>query len=154
VAALTLAACRGEGRSTGAPPARASASASSSATWAPAPPAGPEELAIVAPLAKGSDLGGYEVRDIRTVRDGVMRLVCVKDDATVRLDVALVDDEGPVPPATAGKYAVYYSLKGSVPEDGARLAQKLAKVLEQHQDAPVPKGMTKFVPKEKPGTML
>lgn len=108
----------------------------------------------MAPLAKGSELGGYQVRAIHGVQDGFMRVVLVKDGATVRLDVALASDDGPTPPATAGKYAVFYSLKGAVPEDGVALAQKLAKIIEGRKDAPAPKGMTKFVPKEKPGTTL
>lgn len=120
----------------------------------PPPPAGAEELALVAPLAKGSELGGFEIRDIHGVRDGVMRLVCVKAQATVRLDIALAADGGPEPPATAGPYAIYYSLKGAFPEEGLALAQKLAKVLAAHEDAPPPKGMTRFVPKKKPGTTL
>lgn len=152
--AIAPAACRNhDDRSHGAPSATV-IDGEGSARPPPPPPAGAEELALVAPLAKGSELGGYEVRDIFGVQDGVMRLVCVKAQATVRLDIALSGEGGPEPPATAGKYAIYYSLKGAFPEDGLALAQKLAKVLEGHQDAPAPKGMTRFVPKQKPGTTL
>jgi len=151
ILAFPLAACRDPARSRGAP----AATVISGGAPRPAPvPAGAEELALVAPLAPGSELGGYQVRAIHGVQDGVMRLVCVKDRATVRLDVALVDDDGPQPPATAGRYAVFYSLKGAVPEDGLGLAEALAKVVAAHQDAPAPRGMRKFVPSEKPGTTL
>jgi hypothetical protein len=150
---IAPAACRDRGGS-GSAPAATVVAGDGTARPPPLPPAGAEELALVSPLAKGSELGGWEVRDIHGVQDGVMRLVCVKAQATVRLDVALAADDGPEPPATAGKYAVYYSLKGAFPEEGLALAQKLAKVLEPHKDAPAPPGMTKFVPKEKKGTTL
>ncbi|MDI1431122.1 hypothetical protein [Polyangium sorediatum] len=114
---------------------------------APAPrPAGPAELALVAPLAPGSTLDGFAVREIRAVQDGVLTLVCEKDRAAVRLSVALAVDDGPTPPAFAGKYAVFYSARGSDPADGERLAKALAAILEKHPDVPVPPGMTSFVP--------
>src|SRR5689334_6139659 len=87
-----------------------SATGSSRVTEAPPPAPSAAELALLAPLAVGSDLGdGFIVREIHGVSGGVIRLVCVKDKATVRLDIALADAEGAVPPATAGKYAVFYS---------------------------------------------
>ncbi|TKC99120.1 hypothetical protein [Polyangium fumosum] len=114
---------------------------------APAPrPAGPAELALVAPLAPGSTLDGFAVREIRAVQDGVLMLVCEKDRAVVRLSVALAVDDGPTPPAFAGRYAVFYSARGSDPADGERLAKALAAILEKHPDVPVPPGMTSFVP--------
>jgi hypothetical protein len=151
--ALAPAACR-DRHGPPPPPSATTIIAGEGSARVPPPPASAEELALVAPLAQGSELGGYEVRDIHGVQDGVMRIVCAKARATVRLDVALAGEGGPEPPATAGKYAVYYSLKGAFPEEGLALAQKLAKVLEPHQDAPAPKGMTRFVPKEKNGTTL
>lgn len=155
-AALSLFACRDDRRPAGVTSASAAPSGSATVTRPPPPPPSAEELALLAPLAKGSDIEGYEVRDIRGVEDGVLRLVCVKDRdrATIRLDVALLDEEGPTPPATAGKYAIYYSLRGAVPEDAEKLARRLAKVLQDHASMPPPKGMTKFVPREKPGTTL
>ena len=82
-----------------------------------------------------------------------MRVVFARKDAVVRLDVALVDPEGPVPPATAGRYAVYYSLRGATPEDGERLAKKLAGVIARNA-APPPAGMTTFKPDPNAGTEL
>ncbi|MDI1445230.1 hypothetical protein [Polyangium sp. 6x1] len=115
----------------------------------PAPPprpAGPAELALVAPLAPGDTLDGFTVREILAVQDGVLTLVCAKDRALVRLSVALAADGGPAPPAVAGKYAVFYSARGSDPAVGERLAKALAAILEKHPDVPVPPGMTSFVP--------
>lgn len=144
----------------GRAPARLTpASTGPASVTAPAPPQPPpppsaEELALLSPLAPGSHLAGFEVRAIDGVRDGVLRVVCGKDRAIVRLDVALVDDEGAVPPATAGRFAVFYSLSGALPEEGDRLARKLADVLRAHAGATPPPGMTTFKPKEKPGVPL
>ncbi len=140
-----------------APIPAASASAPSTTTPPPprpAKPAGPAELALVAPLAKGSDLGGFEVQEIDGVEDGTMRVVCAKDRAEVRLFVALADEEGALPPATAGKLAVFYGARGAPPEDAERLAKKLADVIVHNQGAAVPEGMTTYKPKPKPGTTL
>lgn len=153
-ASIAIGACRDEPRSTASGAASARATSSATVTRPPPPPPSAEELALIAPLTKGAEIGDFVLRDVRGVEDGVMRLVCAKGDATVRLDVALASDEGPTPPATAGPYAIYYSIKGATPEDGDRLAKKLAAVLSKHDGAPPPKGMTRFVPKEKPGTTL
>ncbi len=136
------------------PPAPAVSASATQAPEAPPPPPSAEELALIAPLGVGSDLAGFKVERVIGVRGGVLRLVCVKDKATVRLDVALADEEGAVPPATAGKYAVFYSLGAALPEEGDRLAQGLAAVLKAHADMTPPAGMTKFTPKEKPGVAL
>ena len=123
---------------------------------APTPPrsAGPAELALVAPLVPGSSLAGFGVREIQGVERGWMRVVCVKDRATVTLYVALTDPEGVVPPATAGRFAVYYGLRGAAPDEGERLAKQLAGLIHGNPDAPPPPGMTTFAPGEKPGTPL
>lgn len=117
-------------------------------------------MAVVAPLAKGSSLGGWEVARIEGTDDrGAMRVVCAKDRAAVRLYIALAapsagdkdvsDDKSksPEPPATAGPYAIFYSLKDAAPEDGERLAIELAAVIEKNRAAPPPPGMTPFVPR-------
>lgn len=127
---------------------------SGSVTRPPPPPPSAEELALIAPIARGSEIDGFIVRDVRGVEDGRMRLVCVRDEAVVRLDVALLDPDGPLPPASAGRYAVYYSLKGATPEDGDKLAKRLAAALGAHVDSPPPAGMTRFIPRDKPGTRL
>jgi hypothetical protein len=131
-----------------------SSAPSATASSAPPRPAGSAELALVAPLAPGSDLLDFRVREIRAVDRGRLRVVCVKDKAVVRLDITLADPEGLLPPASAGRYAVFYSLRGAAPEDGERLALKLARILEPHAAAAPPQGMTTFIPDEKPATEL
>jgi hypothetical protein len=149
---LLLAACR-EDRRDGFS-AHANPRPSASARRPPPEPSG-EELALLSPLAVGAELAaGFKVRAIHGVDDGALRVVCAKDEAVVRLLVALVDPEGAAAPATAGKYAVYYALRNAVPEDAEKLAQALGKLLQNHQEAAPPRGMSKFVPQEKPGTML
>jgi hypothetical protein len=110
----------------------------------------------VAPLAAGSTFGGFTVRAVHGVHDGVFRVVCAKDKAVVRLDVALLDDSdgAPSPPATAGRYAIYYSLRGATPEDGEQLATRLARVIRNNASAAVPPGLAPFKPNPKPGITL
>lgn len=127
--------------SNGGPSARASASA------APLP-AGPAELAILAPIVVGSTSKGWKVEAIHAVRDGTVtvRFIEEKGDGVLDLLVALNSDEGVLPPATAGRYAVFYEAHRAVPEDGERLAQVLARILEKNQRAPVPPGLGRFEP--------
>jgi hypothetical protein len=135
-------------------PSAPSAVASSAPKPSPRP-AGPAELALVAPLMPGSSLLDFTVREIHAVDRGRLRVVCGKDKAVVRLDVALLDAEGAVvPPASAGRYAVFYSLRGGAPEDGDRLARALAHLIGAHASAPPPPGMTTFTPEERPATEL
>lgn len=111
-------------------------------------PAGPAERALLAPLAEGAALGELEVREIQAVNhEGVLRVICAKGRAVVRLDVALLADEGPEPPGATDRYAVFYSLKNATPEEGERLARALADVIKKNEAAaPVPPGMVPFVP--------
>jgi hypothetical protein len=136
-------------------PPHAAPLAAPKGTTASAPAAGLAERALVAPLAPGSDLAGFTVREIHGVWHGVMRVVLVKGAAEVRLDVALADPEAPAAPAaTAGRYAIFYAIHGASPEDGERLAQKLGELISTHAAEPAPPGMTVFEPKPKPGTAL
>jgi hypothetical protein len=156
-AALALAAAivayRGIHREPPAPLALTGLAGAASAL--PRPPlAGAAELSLVAPLVPGSKLGGFVIREIRGVERGRERVVCAHDDAVVRLDVMLADPEGTLPPATAGRYAVFYSLRGATPEDGERLARKLAAVITANAAAPEPPGMTTFTPNTKPAMTL
>lgn len=119
--------------------------------------AGADELAVVAPIVAGKALvKGWTVRDVYAVRDGTMRVACAADEGKGRVDleVALYDDSSPLPPAMAGRYAIFYSSRRTVPEDAEKLAQALAAVIEKNQAAPAPKGMTKFSPKPKPPETL
>ena len=108
-----------------------------------------EELAILAPLKEGSTLGGFEVAEIDPVGgDGVLRIVCAKQGARVRLDVSLAVDGGPPPPAVAGRYAIFYALEKAVPADGERLALALAAILQTNATAPTPQGLGQFIPQQ------
>ncbi|MBK9263717.1 MAG: hypothetical protein IPM54_28425 [Polyangiaceae bacterium] len=132
-------------RATTDPPPAASATAAPEPP-PPATPAGPDELALVAPLVVGSSLGDFEVREIQAVQRGVLNIVCAKGRSVVHLFIALASDKGPEPPAEAGKYAIFYSLRKGDPSDAERLAKALAEIVGKHSDVPVPKGMTEFVP--------
>jgi hypothetical protein len=139
------------GCSRNAPDPGPESSSKRAAAPAPAPPppvlpAGPEELALLAPLVVGSSLADYEVAEIHAVRKGVIELVCRKDRANVRLSIALAADKGPEPPARADTYAIYYSLRNADPAEAERLAKALAEIVGKHLDVPVPKGLTEFVP--------
>jgi hypothetical protein len=141
------------------PPGPDPAPSSSTPASAPPPhrggrPASAAELGVLAPLAPGSVLGGFTIREIRAVEHGTLRVVCARGNEVVRLDVALADPEGALPPATAGRYAIFYSLRGAAPEDGDRLAQDFAAVIATNAAAPVPAGMTTFTPDAKPGMAL
>jgi hypothetical protein len=134
-------------RETTEPPPPAPTEATTPAKLAPAAPAGPAELALVAPLVVGGSLGDFQVREIQAVRKGVLNVICAKDRSVVRLSIALASEKGPEPPAEAGKYAVFYSLRrGSDPSEAERLAKALAEIVAKHSDVPVPQGMTEFVP--------
>jgi hypothetical protein len=109
-------------------------------------PAGPEELALVAPLVVGGSLDSFEVTEIQAIRKGVLNVACRKDRAIVRLWIALDAEKAPKPPAVAGKYAVFYSVRDGDGAEAERLAKALAQIVEKHADLPAPKGMTEFVP--------
>ena len=108
--------------------------------------AGPNELALVAPLVVGGSLDGCEVTEIQAIHRGVLNVVCRKERSTMRLWIALASDKGPEPPAKADKYAVFYSASGLEPAEAERLSKALAEIVGKHADVPVPKGMTEFVP--------
>jgi hypothetical protein len=128
--------------SNGAPSARPSASA------APLP-AGPAELAILAPIVVGSTSKGWKVEAIHAVRGGTITVSFAEEKGVgvIDLRVALSSDDGVMPPATAGRYAVFYEARRAVPEDGERLAKVLARTLEKNQSAPVPPGLGLFEPR-------
>src|SRR5690349_2454036 len=83
--------------------------------------AGAEELALIAPLARGSALETYSIETVHPVEHGVLRVVCVKDKSRVQLDIAL-RGPGPLPTADNGRYVVFYSLENAPESDGQLLA--------------------------------
>lgn len=148
VGLLLLGACE---RRNPPPPAPSSAPHASAA---PARALTAAEQAIVTPLAAGSTLASFTVREIRGVEEGVMLVVCADHGAQVKLTVALAKGGGDAPPAVAGPYAVFYQIRSASPSEGEKLAKALAKVLEANLAAPPPPGMTPFTPKASPGTTL
>jgi hypothetical protein len=110
------------------------------------PHASDTELALVAPLHEGSNLAGFEIAEIDPVTgSGLLRLVCRQGGATVRLDVGLAAAGSPPPPATAGRYAVFYGVEHASAADGERLALALSAILQANASAPTPQGMGPFV---------
>lgn len=109
--------------------------------------AGAAELALVAPLVPGSALADFEVAAIQAVSaEGTLRVLCERGEASVALDVGLVADGGPIPPAVAGRYAIFYAIRGATSQEGERLAAALAAILEQNAAAPIPPGMAPYRP--------
>jgi hypothetical protein len=148
IGALTLAAIFGLGTVLKPEPIGARAIASAPA---PPPPAGPVELAIVAPIVVGSTSKGWRVEAISAVHEGaiVVSFVEEKGRGAVDLLVAASAEDEVAPPATAGRYAVFYSVRLALPEDGDRLARVLARAIEKNQAAPTPPGLKPYAPQPK-----
>jgi hypothetical protein len=146
VVAITRAGARSAAARVAASASAASASASASALAGPPvwPPAGPDELAIVAPLAPGDRLGDWVVRSVSAVVDGRMRVTLRKDKRLLRLEILLASEDGPAPPASSGKYAIFYRGRGAEPDEAAKAARSLADVISKHRDVRPPPGMTSF----------
>lgn len=129
------------------PPGPASGAATASNAHPPARPASAAELAVIAPAAPGGKLEDFDIREVRGVEHGVMEVHCEKGAARVILTIALAVEGGPAPPAEAGRYGVFYSLRGAAPEDGEQLANALAALLKKNAAVAVPEGMGPFVAK-------
>jgi hypothetical protein len=146
IAALTLAAIFGLSPALRPEPIGARAVASAPL---PPPPAGPVELAILAPIVVGSTSKGWKVAAISAVHEGaiVVSFVEEKGKGAVDLIVAASAEDEVAPPATAGRYAVFYSVRLALPEDGERLAKVLARAIEKNQAAPTPPGLRPYAPR-------
>jgi hypothetical protein len=120
------------------------------------PPAVPTEaeMALLSPLKPGEMLAGWHVVAIQGIQDGVLVVVVSQDDRSVRLIVALSSEDGPVPPASAGRFAVYYSAHHTPSDEALSLASALADVLRNNQNVPVPPRLAPFDPPPKPGISL
>ena len=106
-----------------------------------------QELALIAPVAAGQKLEGFDVVEVRGVTDGGLDVVLRKGAARIVLTVALLQQGGPEPPASTDRYAVFYSLRGAEPADAERAAKALANVLGTHRETPPPPGLGPFVPR-------
>jgi hypothetical protein len=107
------------------------------------------DLALLSPLHEGSRLGSFEVAEIRPIGDdGVLQLVLHKGRAEVRLSVALASDGGPSPPASAGRYSVFYAVdhadNAAKSAEGEELASALATILRANEGVPAPPRLAPF----------
>lgn len=111
-----------------------------------APPAGPQELAIFAPIVVGSTSKGWKIEEISAVHEGSIhvRFVEEKGRGVVDLFIASPSEDGAVPPVTTEHYAIFYSARRALPEDGDRLAKVLAHAIEKNPTTPVPPGLTPY----------
>lgn len=112
------------------------------------PPAGPNEMALLAPLEIGAELAEWEVKFIGAVDDGRLSVVLSKDGAFLRLEVVLASPDAPEPPAATRRYHIYYRAQGVLPEEGAELARKLAEIIAKNGHVSPPAGMSTY---EDPG---
>jgi hypothetical protein len=110
------------------------------------PPAGPQELAIFAPIVVGSTSKGWKIEEISAVHEGSIqvRFVEEKGRGVVDLIIAAPSEDGALPPVTTEHYAIFYSARRALPEDGDRLAKLLARAIEKNPTAPVPPGLTPY----------
>jgi hypothetical protein len=120
----------------------------------PPPPATEGDLALLSPLRPGELLAGWRVIEIQGIESGALGVVVSRDKSSVRLIVALASEDGPVPPASAGRFAVYYSARRTLPDDARALASALADVLRNNQGVPTPPALGPFQPAAKPGIAL
>ena len=122
----------------------------------PPPPAGPAELALIEPLVPGLEHDGWLLRTVSGVQDGVMRLAFeqTKEKGRVVVIIALEADDGPTPPATAGRFALFYTSKRVESDDAAALTRGVAEIVRGHKAARIPAGMTVYRPEKKPGQSL
>jgi hypothetical protein len=142
VAVVALVACRSKGGG--------DTSVSAASTTAPReerPPAGSAELAVVAPLAPGARLAGYDVVRVEAAERGAMRVVCAKGRALVRLEIALRADAGPEPAATAGPYAIFWGAHDAPLDEAEALARALADVVKKNAVAPPPPSLGPWAPR-------
>ena len=113
---------------------------------AKAPPAGPAELAIFAPIVVGSTSKGWKIEEISAVHEGTIhvRFIEEKGRGVVDLFVAQPSEDGATPPVTTDRYAIFYSARRALPEDGDRLAKVLARAIEKNPTAPLPPGLAPY----------
>ena len=109
-------------------------------------PAARDLRALVAPLDVGSGLDGWTVKQIWTLRDGVLPIELTRGSSVLTLIVAR-HAPGAVPPvATAADLAVYYFGHEVAVEDAQRVALALGRVLQRHAGQPLPDGLRPFLP--------
>ena len=101
-------------------------------------PAAPDAMAVVAPLAVGQQLAGWDVRAIYGVLDGSIWVIVKKGDALVHLQIARASDAGALPPAVVGPYAIFFSSQKPIPGGSGELVNALSEIVKANQSVPVP----------------
>lgn len=117
----------------------------------PLPPAGPAELALLAPMVVGEEIETWKLKELSAVDEGAIHLVFAapKGRSKIEILIALADDKGPTPPIVVGKYALFYSVKRVMQSEGDALARAVAKRLEKNKDLPPPAGLAPYHPVDK-----
>ena len=137
----------------GPPPAHSSLAEPVSSNPPPRvlPPAGPAELAVVAPLTAGSEIDTWQLKELSAVDEGAIHLIFAPQKGRGRIEVliALNDDQGPTPPMVVGRYAIFYSVKRVMQSEGDALARAVAKRVEKNKDLPPPPGLAAYHPVDK-----
>ena len=77
-----------------------------------------------------------------------------KGKGRVVVIIALDTDDGPTPPAIAGRFALYYASTRVESDDAAALTRGVAEIVRDHAKARVPAGMTVYRPDRKPGQTM
>lgn len=110
--------------------------------------AGPAELALVAPLAKGGKLLEYDIKAIYGVDPGgALWVVLAKEQAQVHLTVAMASDAGALAPVVVnGQYAIFYSAPQALQADAARLMGALSETIKANAAVAMPPGLGPFKP--------
>ncbi|MEO7330141.1 MAG: hypothetical protein ABI193_16320 [Minicystis sp.] len=115
------------------------------------PPAGPAELALLAPLVVGEEIETWKLTELSAVDEGSIHLIfsAPKGRAKIEILVTLAEDKGPAPPIVVGRYALFYSVKRVMQSEGDTLARAVAKRLEKNKDLPPPPGLAPYHPVDK-----
>lgn len=104
-------------------------------------PAGPAELAILAPLRPGAEVAGGTIEHISHVLNGRI-LVFVRRGGARGAYGVMLDGPGTENLLRAGRYVVY--LHGTPAPGIFPMGPAIVDALNHHQDAPVPEGLSLF----------
>jgi hypothetical protein len=108
------------------------------------PSAGTDVRALVAPLAVGARLSGWQIAALSPVEHGAIRLELTRGGERRALGIALDDPHGPKAPVVADRYALFAF--------GAELSgldeplAALAAVLHANRQVPIPAGLGRIAP--------
>lgn len=107
-------------------------------------PAGPDELALLAPLEAGGTLADWNLQFIGSIHGGRLPLLLEREGVKIRLDVVLASEDAPEPPAKTRRFHVYYRATQPAQEDAQKLARALAEVVAKNGSVAPPPGMATY----------